>query len=82
MKEKEKNTNKDNEKRRDWVNKWICVTTDKGKVYKEEIQRDGDLIVDIKITTDGVRLRKIESGKQSEVLVNWEEISDYIKKIF
>jgi len=74
---------KKNIKEKDWLNKWICITSCKGKQYKEDIQRDRGLITDIKITTDGVRLRKIDkNGKQSEVLVNWEEISDYIKKIF
>ena len=53
------------------------------QLYGKETWRDRDLITDIKITTDGVRLRKIDkNGKQLEVLVNWEEISDYIKKIF
>ena len=53
------------------------------QLHKGEMRKDRDLITDIKITTDGVRLRKIDkNGKQSEVLVNWEEISDYIKKIF
>ena len=49
----------------------------------EEIQRDGDLIVDIKISANGVRLRKIDKrGKQLETLVSWEENSNCIKEIF
>ena len=62
---------KKNIKEKDWLNKWICITSCKGKQYKEDIQRDRGLITDIEITTDGVRLRK--RGRQSEILVNWEK---------
>ena len=54
---------------------------------KEEIARSGEGVIkkpmefDIE-ETGNTRYKIDKNGKQSEVLVNWEEISDYIKKIF
>jgi len=42
-----------------------------------------NLMVNVKITNDGVKMQKVsEAGDRTDIVVAWKDISNYIKEIF
>jgi len=52
-------------------------------LYKEIRYPPKNLMVNVKITNDDVKMQKVsEAGDRTDIVVAWKDISNYIKEIF